>query len=692
MSKVAGDHRVDVVHVVAKTHLDLGFTALAGEVEARYIDEFFPRALEVAEDLRQRGGTERLVWTTGSWILHRALHHGTDAQRRRVADGIERGDLTWHALAVTTHTELLNARLLRAALGISAELDERFGRTTTAAKMTDVPGHTRALVSHLAAAGVTFLHLGVNPAWPVPHVPPMFVWRAPDGAEVVVAYQAGGYGGSVALAGCGEVLTFLHSGDNLGPPSVQDVLDHYSELAERYPGAEIHASTLDGFARAITPHVDALEVVTAEIGDPWLFGAGSDPAKVSRYRSALRLLEGTEALGGPERIEVERSLLLVAEHTWGLDQKEALPNTTEWNRSGLGELRQSEACRRFESSWAEQRGYVDRALSTLTGGVESPDGTDLIDCAPHEPGSDHALYGRGRHQQVRSTAVEPSAAVEVGGWRVAVDPVDGALRELVECSTGRVLADAAHPLGLVRYQSFDATDYERFYGGLSPTPEDEWWARWDNTKPGIDTVPQARSGMWSARSARAWYSRTEAPRDGGSENGSGIVHYVQVRLGFDSELHEQLGAPPEAWVDWSWRDNPDDHSIKATVSWADKPANRLPEAMWCSFVPIVTEPERWEMDKIGQWTSPLDVVRRGGRSIHGIGDGGLRHSGPDGDLGLFSLDAPLVAPGRPNLLDADPPLPDLAGGWHVLLLDNCWGTNFSMWIEGPARYRFELTV
>lgn len=133
-------------------------------------------------------------------------------------------------------------------------------------------------------------------------------------------------------------------------------------------------------------------------------------------------------------------------------------------------------------------------------------------------------------------------------------------------------------------------------------------------------------------------------------------------------------------------------ALEITLWWDDKPANRLPEALWCSFVPVVAEPERWLMDKLGQPVSPLDVVRHGGRSLHGVGDGGVSYDGPDGSLVIRTLDAPLVAPGRPNLLDADPPGPDLAGGWHVLLHDNCWGTNFAMWNEGPARFRFAITT
>ena len=69
--------------------------------------------------------------------------------------------------------------LFRAGLSYSQELDRRFGKTTIAAKMTDVPGHTLGMVPLLAEAGIRFLHLGVNTASPPPDVPDIFRWRAP---------------------------------------------------------------------------------------------------------------------------------------------------------------------------------------------------------------------------------------------------------------------------------------------------------------------------------------------------------------------------------------------------------------------------------------------------------------------------------------------------------------------------------
>ena len=181
-----------------------------------------------------------------------------------------------------------------------------------------------------------------------------------------------------------------------------------------------------------------------------------------------------------------------------------------------------------------------------------------------------------------------------------------------------------------------------------------------------------RVGAWTPALVGAWQ------RDVGTE--------VLARVAFTGVAVDRLGAPPEAWLRWA---PGEDHGLDLALAWAAKPANRLPEALWCSFVPTVAEPERWRLDKLGQLVSPLDVVRRGGRALHAVGEG-MAYDGPDGQLRIDTHDAPLVAPGERRLLDADPPLPDLAGGLHVLLHDNCWGTNFPMWWEGPARFDFTI--
>src|SRR5690606_40135461 len=161
---------------------------------------------------------------------------------KRLEHAIERGLITWHALPYTTHSELMSPAVFRAGLSYAQELDQRFGRKTIAAKMTDVPGHTLGIVPLLAEAGVRFLHLGVNSASPVPEVPPIFRWRAPDGSEIVVMYQ-NSYGATDFPAGPDIGLSFAHTNDNIGPQSVGQTVEAWRALRQAHPGATIRAAT-----------------------------------------------------------------------------------------------------------------------------------------------------------------------------------------------------------------------------------------------------------------------------------------------------------------------------------------------------------------------------------------------------------------------------------------------------------------
>lgn len=104
--------KIKRVHVVFKTHLDLGFTAMACDVLHRYRTQFIPQALDTAEALN-RDGRRKFIWTTGSWLIQDYLDHMPPADVTRMEQAIRRGDITWHGLAYTTHSELMDETLLR---------------------------------------------------------------------------------------------------------------------------------------------------------------------------------------------------------------------------------------------------------------------------------------------------------------------------------------------------------------------------------------------------------------------------------------------------------------------------------------------------------------------------------------------------------------------------------------------------
>ncbi|CAF4439447.1 unnamed protein product, partial [Rotaria sp. Silwood2] len=57
------------VHVVSMTHLDVGFTNFAANVCSLYFNNHLPNAARLAQELRDRGGEERFIFTTHPWIL-----------------------------------------------------------------------------------------------------------------------------------------------------------------------------------------------------------------------------------------------------------------------------------------------------------------------------------------------------------------------------------------------------------------------------------------------------------------------------------------------------------------------------------------------------------------------------------------------------------------------------------------------
>ena len=60
---------VSKVHVVFSNHLDVGFApspGLADNVVNRYFETYFPRAINLANEMRDETD-DRYIWTTQSW-------------------------------------------------------------------------------------------------------------------------------------------------------------------------------------------------------------------------------------------------------------------------------------------------------------------------------------------------------------------------------------------------------------------------------------------------------------------------------------------------------------------------------------------------------------------------------------------------------------------------------------------------
>lgn len=145
MAQVSGE-KIEKVYVAFKTHLDVGFTDLSSVVTERYVHDFIPKAIEVSERLRADGSGDRYVWTTGSWLIWKYLRTASPEAVKQLEEAIGRGDIVWNSVPYTVESETMTRELFETCLLLSKRLDKKYNKQTIAAKMTDVPGHTRSIM------------------------------------------------------------------------------------------------------------------------------------------------------------------------------------------------------------------------------------------------------------------------------------------------------------------------------------------------------------------------------------------------------------------------------------------------------------------------------------------------------------------------------------------------------------------
>jgi hypothetical protein len=653
------------VHVVFKTHLDIGFTDMGEQVLQKYLNAFIPRAMKLAETTRQKHLEPRFRWTTGSWLIYRYLEEVDRPRRKRMEDAIAAGDICWHALPFTMHSETLDSSLFDLGTKLSKRLDTRFGKKTIGAKMTDVPGHTRSIVPRLQAAGIKFLHIGVNPASSPPKVPQLFNWRAPDGSKVVVMYDVD-YGGQAHIPGTSEAVEIILTGDNHGPCDENAITKVYQNLEKQFPAAKIVASDLNQIAAAVSKVSAQLPVIKSELGDSWIHGIGSDPKKIAQLRELSRLrrtwIQSGELQEGSDRdLAFGIPLAMVAEHTWGLDVKTHLKSWNVYTPEALAAAREQKQFKWIEASWQEKRNFIQDGIKALPEEMKMQAQAALKALKPEKPN----LEGWKKLDK-------PVSVIDLPQFLIALDPT-GALRKLQNRKDKREWAAADQPLGCFAFQSFNNVDYNRFQKQyLTQRPG---WALADLGKPGLDKI-DAVSQTTTSRLTGAWIK---------SEAGMDLILAELEVVDYSGKAIP--GCPKELTLQYAV--SKAEPVIDITLQWFSKQANRLPEAMWFSFVPPVLDDGKWMMDKTGQVVDPRDVVVNGGHKMHAVGNS-IRYSDSNGKMTINSLDAPLVAPGERTLLDFDNEKPSPSDGMHFCLCNNVWGTNFVMWFEDDMRFRFKV--
>lgn len=668
------------VYVVSKTHLDLGYTDLAEKVLERYICEYIPKAIEIAEEVNRE--SRRFVWTLGSWLIKKGLEDKDEERAKRLFEACKRGDVVAHALPFTVQSELADRRLINEMTEIIKDLDKKFGRKTISAKMTDVPGHTKGLVCALADNGIRFLHIGVNRSSAVPCVPPVFVWRA-EGREIVVVYE-GSYGGTVRSPYIDDILVLDHSMDNCGPRSAEKVIKNFERLKRKFKGYEVVAGTLDDYAEAIWKVKDRLPVVDCEIGDSWIHGVAADPYK---YGGLIALQNWREKAIADKKIDVlkrwykdfSECLMCIAEHTCGLGILRGLKDYDNYERKNFEEaLSKDKRIRRYgiyslpfmkklaektakegvysamEDSWREQRGYLDKAISFLPDDLKTEAEEVLEKLRPVS-----AEYDKGEK-------ISSKTAYRSGKWTI----------EFNDC--GAPFALSYDGKELIRENELSLVEYK----SLSPEDFGFWLKHYQRDLYKTFTWAIPDFGRPKLKKAKYKKGDFRYVADLISRNGNKFT----VRLLSDKTAYETLGMPYEIKVEYVFSDD----NMQLNVAWYDKKANRLPEEIWL-HLPFETEKESVKYKKSGVAISPYSVVRNGGINLS-VTENVTFETKDDIGCEITCGQCAPVSLGKGKLLRYDNIVGDGSRGFSYLLYNNVWGTNYPLWYRDNAAFSWQLEL
>ncbi|HEY1159668.1 MAG TPA: DUF5054 domain-containing protein [Terracidiphilus sp.] len=664
--EIQPDPAVKRVLVMFKCHFDAGFIDTQANVVHKYFTQYFPHAIEIAR-AANASGKRRYVWTTGSWLLFEYLEQASPADRKTMEQAIARRDIAWHALPFTWQTELLSQSMIEGSLALSQSLDRRFGVVTTGAKMTDVPGHTRAIIPPLAKHGINFLEIGVNDASTPAQLPPIFLWMDPSGASLPLMYHLA-YGGIARVPGSDLAVATRVRGDNSGPHTPDEIAAIHADLAAQFPNAEISAATLSDIANAVNPHRASLPIVTQEIGDTWIHGCSSDPLKVARYREVSRLrnawiAQGAFQTGDATDLALLRHLLLEVEHTWGTDTKTWL-DFDNYKPADLARMLDTKNYKIVQFSWDEKRQDLLDGVATLPANLRGQARHAIENLNPAEP------------KPFSQAAAHPAGQpIETTHFILGIDPQTGAITRLRNKTTGREWASQANPIALFTYQTLSKEDYDRFMAVYLKSKAD--WAFKDFGKPNIERFG-AESRQWQPGSAVVHEEETaDAHRILASLQFQDEEAFQSGRASFPRKVFIELLLPKVEPV------------IHLNLSWFQKPATRLPEAIWLTFNPIAEDQKGWTLEKSGEPVSPFDVATSGNRHMHALSKG-FEYRRPGHIFAVDTLDAPVVALGERTPLGFSNTQPGLSSGIHSSLYNNAWGTNYIMWYGEDMRFRFIL--
>lgn len=662
---------VKKIILVFKTHFDIGFTDLAENVIRSYGGKMLQQVIETCKATEKLGAL-RYIWTMPAWPLWEISNHCDPALKQDLDRFIENGQIVWHGLPFTSHTDFSAPEEYAQALRYSALLADRYRKPLpVAAKMTDVPGHGLMLPDILDQAGIRFLHLGCNEFATPPDVPELFFWQGHSGARVLTMYSKGGYGTGLLPPEDWDYpvwMALMHTHDNCGPQSAELILKMAKKAQAAYPDAEIVCGTMDDFYREMEKcDLSQLPVIDKDLADTWIHGVGSYPEEVSLLRECRERARRLHSRyfehlisGGVQIPELETlwesyydAVALFTEHTWGADVKTWLGPDRVYEKEEFLIAKQSKSYQFMEKSWREQRARVKQARRYL----------DHIE----------KLLGKKPKRKVHPPEV-PLAFVRQGEalivenhrYRLTLDTVFGKICSVYDRLLDSMILDAGDEgIFSYRYDRYglpDVTEFLRSYGYHFTTWGIQDYGRENYPDCVHETYfPSFTGAKIAGRTLSLCY------RTGRSSVDFGDALSVCLHIHLPEEGDE----------------------LYLTLELKDKQETPFIESGSLIF-PFAGKTS-YRIGKPGGEIDPETQIQR--LSNHALFnlERQMTVQTEDYQVSVCSLDAPLFGIGSPGVYEYRKTFgEDRKPAVYFNLFNNMWGTNFPQWIGGSLRYRFTL--
>ena len=742
---IAHNSRVRDIVVVFKMHVDIGYTNWAEGVLQMYSNEMLRETLNSIKETSSLPEKEQFIWTLPAWPLKYMLEHCPGDLKAGLEQAIRDQRIVPHALPITYETEASDLENLVRGLSYASEINKKFGLPPARdAKLTDVPSHSRILPTILKNAGVDFLHLGCNPGSASPEVPTLFWWQGPDGSRLLTFYWSEYYGSGILPPADWPHRTWLamiHTHENTGAPTPDEVAELISKAREEMPSVNIKIGRLSDFYDLLVEENPELPVVRGDMPDTWIHGYMSRPKETKLSKALQRETYDTEILNSqlklwgatvhPVTSHIEKAvenMILYDEHTFGAAMSHG--NQHKWTYQDEFRIYKSLGHYDFiEGTWIEKGNRIRNAEKTIVPLMKH----QMKNLASSVSVDGKRIVVYNPLPWARSGRVTFFAGIYQKGFTIygLKDPVTG--KQIPVYEDHNLISFDADGVPSMGYKTYLPILHPlEFQGSLNM---DRQRNVLENKYLGIQ-INQQDGTLISAMDKRN--HRELVDRD----QNYGFGEYLLERPGQQQiDLYNKAYIKPgaEHWAEdemirpavpdtervvyrgkcekivymdmgnavratvFGKLDDPGSQQYLVTYTlyenqpyiemvWGvdGKKPDPHPEAGWLAFPFIVSEPE-YRLYRTGGIVDPAtELVAGTNHDYYFLNTSMALHDGSGRGIGLNSPSSPGVSIDEPGLFRFSGQRDLQTGNVFVNLFNNQWGTNFTEWIEGSFSSRIYI--